>query len=455
MAEPVIVLGAGVAGISASLELAPHTSVSVIEARPYIGGRARSFMDRETGEIIDNGQHLLMGCYTDFLSILQRLGTDNLLKRQEFLRVEFTDSNGENDLLDCSLLPGALGVAIGMLKLRKLNYKSKVLALLFAARLKFDMLRADGLTAAQFLEKYHQPKELISRFWEPIILATLNAEPKEAAAIMLVEVLRRAFFGKKGSSQILLASEGLSALFEPFEKYLVQRGSTILTGATVNEIVIEDKKVIAVKLDNGEIVGCRAIISAIPPPALARLLPKEIALNPPFNKLSNFQFSPIISCYLWFDRSVMNSEFTAMLGCVGQWAFNRRALCDAPAEIAAKYPGHITITISAGNELAQQTPEKIALHCAEEIKSAFPPAINAKLLAWKVIKEKSATFLATPSMVEQRPQCITPIKNLFLAGDWTATDLPATLEGAAKSGRVASVAILEYLNKKENSNLEN
>lgn len=436
--HPILIIGAGAAGIAAAVELAPHTPVVLAEARPYIGGRARSFADRDTGEIIDNGQHVLMGCYSDFLSVLQRLGTRRLLRRQEALRVEFAGADGLRDTLDCSALPGAAGVAAGILRLRGLNFASKTAALLFAGAMRAGLLRPDGLTVAEFLRKYRQPPEVIRRLWEPIVLATLNAAPEHAAAVLLAEVLRRAFFGKRDASQLLFAAEGLGELFAPAGNYLENRGGRLLTSHSAEELLVENGRVVAVKFAGGETLACRAVIAAVPPKALARLLPDALRRSPPFDALNDFRFSPIVSLYLWFDRPVMRGEFAAMLGTTSQWVFNRRALAAAPPDVAARYPGHVAITVSAGDAIAEQSPETLALHCAAETQSAFPEARGASLLAWKVIKEKSATFLATPDVEPRRPRPQTPLPNLFLAGDWTATGLPATLEGAAQSGLAAA-----------------
>ncbi|GAB1430606.1 hydroxysqualene dehydroxylase HpnE [Ignavibacteria bacterium] len=443
--DTVAIIGAGAAGIAAAIDIAPHKTVVLAEARPYIGGRARSFVDRETGEVIDNGQHILMGCYESFLASIRKLDTEHLFRRQQYLRVEFAEPDGFRDVLDCSKVSGAIGVAAGIFGLRRLDFISKIKALLFAAALRAGILRTEKLTSAEFLRKYGQSEEIIRRLWEPIVLATLNTKPEMASAKLFIEVLRRAFFGKSDASQILIAEKGLSEIFAPVGKYLENRGGRLLLSTAAEELIFTDGKVSAVRFANGETIQCDAVISAVPPRSLERLLPAEIRGRKPFDVLSAIRFSPIISLYLWFDRPVMSNDFVAMLGTASQWTFNRRAICAAPPEIISKYPGHIAITVSAGNELAEQYPEKTALHCADEIRRAFPEAAAAKLLAWQVVKEKSATFLATPEAEQYRLCTETPIKNLMLAGDWTATGLPATLEGAAQSGIKASAAIKKIL----------
>lgn len=443
--DTVVIIGAGAAGIAAAIDIAPHKIVVLAEARPFIGGRARSFVDRETGEVIDNGQHILMGCYESFLTTIRKLGAEHLFRRQRHLRVEFAEPDGFREVLDCSKVSGAIGVAAGIFGLRRLDFISKIKALLFAAALRAGILRTEKLTSAELLRKYGQSEEVIRRLWEPIILATLNTKPEMASAKLFVEVLCRAFFGKSDAAQILIAEKGLSEIVAPTGKYLENRGGRLLLSTAAEELIFTDGKISAVRFANGETIQCVAVISAVPPRTLERLLPDEIRGSKPFDLLRDMRFSPIVSVYLWFDRPVMSGDFVAMLGTTSQWAFNRRALCIAPPEIIVKYPGHIAVTVSAGNDLAEQSPEKTALHCADEILRAFPEAAAAKLLAWQVIKERSATFLATPEAEQHRLRTETPIKNLMLAGDWTATGLPATLEGAAQSGIKASAAVKKIL----------
>jgi squalene-associated FAD-dependent desaturase len=445
-----IIIGAGIAGIAAAVELSKAgKSVLILEAKNYIGGRARSFSDTATNEIIDNGQHVLMGCYTSLLSVLEELGAEKLLVRQNALTVNFIDSDGRRDVLKTSRLPGNLGVALGILNLKNISWQSKIHALIFSLRLQIGAIKAENLTAQDFLEKYHQSSEIIERFWQPIILATLNSTPRQAAASLLVEVLKRAFFAGRTASQILIPAVGLSELFAPFSQWLEQHNGKIAVSTSVQSLEIENGNITGVITSKGEKFTAKTIIAAIPPKQLLRIFPTFVQSHPTFAVLHEYQFSPIVSVYLWYDRAWCDVDFAAMLGTTTQWVFNRRKIAPTDKKQQLQFPGHLSLTVSAGDELVDTQPEQVALLCVEELKRAFPKAIHSQLLAWKVIKEKSATFLATPTIESRRIPTETHFPNLFLAGDWTATKLPATLEGAAQSGITAAQCVLCFMKKQE------
>ena len=208
-----IVIGAGVSGIQSALLLAQHNKrVLLLESTLYIGGRARSFIDKQSGDCIDNGQHALMGCYTHFLNILSTLKTDSLLYRQHHLSVPFMYSDGHSDILKADVFPGALGVAFGIMNLKKLSLSEKISALYFAIRIRLGFAKSGSLTAFEFLLSENQSAHCIDILWTPIILATLNGHPKEVAASLFVQVLTLAFLGKKDASTLILPKVGLSDL---------------------------------------------------------------------------------------------------------------------------------------------------------------------------------------------------------------------------------------------------
>lgn len=435
MSKKAIVIGAGIAGIAAAIAATEKGyKTTVIESRQYIGGRARSFVDKTTGEIIDNGQHVMMGCYHNMLRIIRTLGTDRLIYRQKALKVLFYDSDGSGDVLDSGKLPGKLGIAAGIMGLRKVSLQSRLRALLFAMKLGLSSKQKVGETSLQYLKRMNQSDEMIHRLWEPLIIATLNARPEEADATLLIEVLKRAFFGGKEASQLVLPRVGLSELVEPLMEWIKSHGGEIRLSTSVENLKMNDKGIVSVILDNEEELYADIIISTVPAFALRRFANEEVLGAQSFTLLNDLVFSPIVSIYLWFDQDFMEESFCAMLNTTTQWVFNRRRIADSEQSQKDKYPGHISLTISAGNELVTTAPEKVVQQCWEEIKQCFPKANSASLKEWKVIKEKQATFLATPSIESRRPVTITKAKNFYIAGDWTATGLPATLEGAAQSG---------------------
>ena len=433
-----IVIGAGVSGIHSALLLAKQNKrVLLLESTLYIGGRARSFIDKQSGDSIDNGQHALMGCYTHFLSILSTLNTDNLLHRQHHLSVPFMYSDGHSDILKADVFSGALGVAFGILNLKKLSLSEKISSLYFAIRIRLGLAKSGSLTAFEFLLSENQSAHSIEILWTPIILATLNGNPKEVAASLFVQVLTLAFLGKKDASTLILPKVGLSDLLSPFPDWLAKHNGICKLGESVEEIVFRDNRPSAVITKSGEMYYSNSIIMAIPPKSIKRILHKECKEYEFYEALDQYTFSPIISVYLWIDKEFPDLEFAALLGTNTQWVFHKNAFMHNNLSSTL-----LSCTVSAGNDSIDDEGASIAIQCLQEIKLCFPSVKDATLLHWKVIKEKHATFLATPETENKRHSTYTDIEGLFIAGDWTDTKLPATLEGAAISGYHAANAVL-------------
>lgn len=427
----ILIVGGGLAGIAAAAEAARKGwTVTLVEGHPYLGGRARSFTDRTTNEVIDNGQHAMMGCYHAMLDTLRILGTDRLIHRQPALKVAFVDAAGRTDLLDASRARGKFGVALGIWRLKHLPLRSRLAALRFAVRLQYGRINTDGMTCLDLLRAEGQPDDAIHRLWEPIILATLNAPMDRAAASLLLTVLRRAFFGDAENSCLYLPSAGLSAFVEPLEDLLAAGGGRVLISTSVEACTTSDGRISDILLTTGEVVTVDRIVFAVPARALCRITVDGQAF--PLGTVP--EPSPIVSAYLWYDRQWLDHDFVATLDTTIQWVFNRRLLTKADLNVVTSYPGHVAVTVSAGSDLAGRSSEEIVAVCDRELRSLFPSARNAALLHGVVIKERMATFLATPDVEPLRPVATLPWSNAALAGDWTATGLPATMEGACQSG---------------------
>jgi zeta-carotene desaturase len=285
---------------------------------------------------------------------------------------------------------------------------------------------------------------VIIRLWEPIILATLNTSVAESSATLFVAVMRLAFFGGAKASQMLLAETGLDEVLSPAQSWLEKRGSSVQTGL-VSEILWENARASGVRLKSGEEIRADAVVSAVPAHALLKILPTEWREQADVAFVTQFRTSPIISVYLWFDREFMEQDFIALLGTTVQWVFNRRKLCRAEKAVVERYPCHLSLTVSAAKGLTRASQQEIVNACVADLRSAFPEAHAAALLHARVIREKNATPLFTPANEHLRPQARTPLHGLFLAGDWTDTALPTTIESAAQSGETAAAAVIEAL----------
>jgi squalene-associated FAD-dependent desaturase len=433
--KSVAIIGGGFAGLAAGVELAARAvPVTVLEARARLGGRAYSFRDDERGEVLDNGQHALMGCYTHTLAFLDRIGALDKVVRQPNLRVEMIDAHRGAGVIAATALPSPLHMLGGVLGYGLLTRAERLRALLGGIRLMAMRQRRDPRlaesTVEQLLIGLGQSANARSSFWYPVAIATLNETPDRAAAAPFAEVLARAFFGSRSGSQFVLPRVGLSDLYvDDARRFIEARGGRVEMKAAVSELRIENGQVNALRLRDGREITTEAVISTVPPHALRQFAPESLRSD------AAFDLSPIVSVHLWFDRSVLVSDFVGLLGTTTQFVFNR-------TKLTAQGNGNgrqcVSAVISAGRDLVAWETTRITDTVVADIRALLPGARSAPLLRAVVVKEKHATISVTPDADRARPQMETPIPNFLLAGDWTQTGLPPTIESAVLSGQRAA-----------------
>lgn len=444
MKADVVVMGGGFAGIAAAAALAEQgRSVVVLERRRLLGGRACSFQDPASGEEIDNGQHLLMGCYRNTLELLEKIGTRDQLKSQESLQVEFLDDKGKIHELDCSRGPGVLGLLLGLLSLSSISVADK-LRLIFLLPSIFLASSRNRQTVSEWLDRTWQSPQIQKHFWEPLCLASLNESPDRAAADLLKVVLREAFRGSKKSSALLFPMDGLSELTgEKAMQYLEARGGRVFTRLAVTRLQLDADKVAHAEFLDGKTIEAGAFISALPPAALAKILPAQFkSAHPSYDRLDQFQTSPILSIHLWLSKPLTDRPFLALLNSPIHWVFNRELI---QRKIEAPYHPY-SLIVSGAHDLAKFSNLALQTYLERELARYFPHFEAKQIQKIKIIKELEATILPSPEMQMRRLGTKTAMKNLFLAGDWTATGLPATIESAVVSGKLAAAEALKYLN---------
>ncbi len=431
---PPVVLGGGMAGITAAIVLADLGLCPIlIEARPYLGGRTRSFIHRATGDEIDNGQHLLMGCYRSTFRLLNRLGTNNLVTLQSSLHVEFREANGHRDVLTApAFLPSPFDALAGMMRLQGLSVRQRLALLRIGLAAKFGTANKNE-TVTEYLIRHGQSHESRRRLWDPIIIATLNTPPAEASALLFVEVMRQAFLGTGDSSHLAMPHTGLSQLIAPATRAIEDQGGQVLTGRTLKHIEYVGNGVSSQKnyqkyrltFADGEYLETGQIISALPLNPFRMLVgtmigQEQLASTFPFLASDN-PHSPIASLYLWFDSPLTTiPAITALIGTNTQWVFNRRAIAHTSNK---QFPGLISCTISAAFQEAVTDADIVIAQVHRELKGVFPEIRSAVLLDSLLIKEKHATFTATPAFQKIRPRSRTKFPGFYLAGDWTDTKL--------------------------------
>ena len=436
-----IIIGAGLSGLSAAVELSlKGLKVLVLERRKVAGGRTYSFIDRTTSDEVDNGQHIMMGCYSDTRRFLRIIGSEHLVSLQPTLNIKFL-SSVSNHQLSFPDIPVPFNAFLGLLNLNSLSLKERIKLwnvgkpLLFDSTIKESNLK--NKTVHQWLDDSNQSERSKKNFWNIIAIGTLNENPRKASALLFYRVLKRIFSGGIEDSSLLLPKVGLSEIFiKPAISYLKKYGSDVLFKNPVRTILLNQiqNRVKGVMTFSGEKYEAPILISAVPFYVIKSLLPhSSFYFKKLLKDVSQFQTSPIITVNLWFDKEVMEDEFAAVLDSKIQWIFNKTKLESAFHKKNNNYY-FLSVVISSAVELVLIPNGQIVLTILEEVKKVLPRTRDAKLVHSFVMKEKRATFSPTPEIEEFRPENRTELSNFFLAGDWTDTGYPATIEGAVMSG---------------------
>ncbi|HEV2169832.1 MAG TPA: FAD-dependent oxidoreductase, partial [Candidatus Binatus sp.] len=280
--KSVIVIGAGFAGLSAAVALAERgVRVTVLEGKPALGGRAYSFADTDTGDFVDNGQHVLMGCYGETLDFLKRIGAYDQLVFQEDTEIEMLAGPGQSATLKTARLPGPLHMTAALLGYRHLGRAERISVMRAGLRL-LAMRRFAGselrhLTVAQLMDRLEQSEHARRCFWYPLSIATLNDEPELSSSALLAEVLKRAFFSRRSDSAFVYSRVGLSDLYCTGARQLIERaGGTVLSHSIVEMLELGPRgDVASVRLRDGGRIEASNFISAIPAAQLLRILPEN------------------------------------------------------------------------------------------------------------------------------------------------------------------------------------
>ena len=422
----VAVIGGGYAGMAAAVTLAARgIPVTVFESAKQMGGRARGVWHQDTQ--LDNGQHILLGCYHHTLRLITQTG-GNI--EDDFLRLPLQLTLHQRFELKAAHLPAPLHLLVGLLSAKGISLASRLRAIRFMLtmyRRRF-MLVQDN-TALKFLRLHGQDEALIRLLWEPLCISALNTPLYKASAQVLLNVLRDSLSGERSASDLLLPRKDLTALFpQRAAKYLELHGGTVHTSCSVDAIVAQ-----SASFELHSTLGTRHyshVICAATPASAARLLRAMPQLAPLAAQIEALEHQPIYTVYLQYPGYVrLSHPMLGLVRCFTQWLFDKGQIAGQPGLIAA--------VISAEGNHQDLEHSQLAHKVMQELR--FHLGITATPLWHQVIAEKRATFSCEPSLA--RPAHITPLSNLLLAGDYTAGDYPATLEGAVMSGIRCAEAI--------------
>ncbi|MFP4527322.1 MAG: hydroxysqualene dehydroxylase HpnE [Candidatus Kapaibacterium sp.] len=436
------IIGAGAAGLAAAVHLAQSgVKPIVIEASPSPGGRARS-RTAALGETIDNGQHLMIGAYESFIKLLEITGERDSYVALPPFRMDFRRSTNRYRL-DTSPFSGRIGAAWAMLRFGALDIQSKLRLAAFVAQIISGRIDAANLTAGDVLRKYGQTPLAIGTFWEPLIVATMNSPIDRASGRLFMNIVRIAFFGRPEDGRLLLPSKSSGEIFAHAERFITSRGGEVYYTKRVSNFEKIDSGFRLICRDNMNF-DCDGVISAVPPASLKPILPP----GGDFGALAGFceelEYSPIVSIYIWSRRRLDLPPMTALLDSPLQWIFARDEFISGYSSNGDAH--RYAITISAADAIMPMKRNEIIEFTIHELSSFFPDFSENDLINFEIIKEGLATPLFTPEMESRRPENATSMPGMFVAGDWTATGLPATLESAARSGFAAAKKCLEFVN---------
>lgn len=443
-----IVVGGGFAGLSAAVALAAKgVRVIVLEARRRLGGRATSFRDRVTQDVVDNGQHVIFGCYRETRRFLQVIGADGALPLQTSLGVDYVDPDRGMVRFRCADLPAPMHLLGGVLEWDALSISDRFSALRLLGPL-YRMRKsrthdeaghaadADG-TVRDWLLRHGQSDRLCRLLWEPLALAAFNQTVDRAAGHRFVRVLAELCGDDPEDSAIGIPALPLEAFFGvPACRYIESQEGSVRTGATAR-VAFDEGRIQGVEA-RGRLYTAPVVIAAVPWFALSQLFdPPPRPLEGILERAARTDAAPIVTVHLWFDREVLAQPFIGLLNRTTQWIFGR------PTAPGCRLP-HLTTVVSGASDVAPWSNEAIIARVAGDVRDALPAARGASLRHALVVREQRATFSLAPGQ-PARPGTATVIPGLFLAGDWVETGLPSTIEGAVVSGHRAADAAMEHL----------
>lgn len=435
----VAVIGGGLAGIAAATALISHGfRVQLYEARNQLGGRAGSYHDQGSSELIDNCQHVSMGCCTNLEQLCRVLGIERSFETQTVLN--FVSPDGRIIQFSESALPAPFHLTLSFLKLPYLSRYEKYLfatAVKKLARTPESQLR--GLRFANWLRAQKQTEQLIRRVWEVVLVSALSESLERIDAAYGRKVFVDGFLANREGWRVQIPTESLDELYsnQTVQK-LRSLGVKVQLQHRLQTLSVDDGRVLYATFTNDVATSADEFVLAVPHHQVSRLLPDAVAQHPSLAPLENLETAPITSVHLWLDRCITELPHAVFVDRMSQWLFARPVVMEDTETLVYRYQ----IVISASRNLARQSQSEIVTEVMRDLGAVWPVARSAVVLHSRIVTEKRAVFSVTPGVDELRPSQQTFLPNLNLAGDWTQTGWPATMEGAVRSGYLAADNIL-------------
>jgi len=426
-----LIIGGGFAGLSTAVYLTKYGhKVHLIEASPKLGGRAYSFSYSPQNDTIDNGQHIMMGCYDYFLDFINLIGTIEKLDLQDKLNINFVERGGRIFEFSASSKLYPFNLINAVLRYSALSFKDRLRIFKVITNLLFgNSPKLKSLTANQWLMKNWQNDKTIKSLWEIIVVSTLNTSLENASAYTFARILREIFFNGNSASTVIIPNTDLNDLYcEKAKNFILAGGGKVSLSEEVIDFIENENSISKITTSKGVYDDFEYIISAIPHYSLIKLC-KVNSIFP--SSQFGFEYSPIVNVHLWLKTNPFDQKFYGLMDSKIHWIFNHKK--------------HVTLTTSYANDFVNLDSKKILDFVCAELEIYFPVFYKDLVIDYKIIKEKKATFIPTNNTERMRSTIKSPYNNLVLAGDWTGTELPSTIESAVKSGKKAADRVQSLL----------
>ena len=501
MAEHVVIIGGGLAGLAAAAALGERgMQVTLCEARPRWGGRASSFVDQTTGESIDNCQHVALGCCTNFRHFCRTIGIDRFFCREKTL--VFIGPDGRASRMTAWPLPAPLHLLPSFAGLEFLSWNDKYrLARGLSALSRTDLATCEGVTFLDWLRRHGQTAAAIERFWHVVLVSALSESLDRIDVGHARKVFVDAFLANCHGWEVWLPTVPLDGLYGArLAEWFAARNVAARLQCAAKRVVVERRtgshwRAVEVELRSGERIAAEHVILAVPQNLVLALVPDELQTDRHFAGIGQLETAPISSVHLWFDRPITDLRHATFVGRLSQWLFNRSAIqgadesdsemqdalgSGAPQDALThprtnvrgsptNAPGSPTntpgslgeirnpdrqlhyyqVVISAARDVVGRAKEETICTVVEELAGVWPVVREARLVHSRLVTEHKAVVSMLPGVDSLRPQQQSPVGNLQLAGDWTQTGWPGTMEGAVRSGYLAAENVLRQCGRPE------
>jgi squalene-associated FAD-dependent desaturase len=443
--QSVLVIGGGLAGLSSAVALADAgLQVRLIEKRPHLGGRATSYTLPDGSEV-DNCQHVTLGCCTNLADFYERVGAGDKIRYYD--KLYFVDAQGRRSTIQAAPLPPPLHMMPSFLFFGALTFADKrgiANAMLAIATAGGNPPDLEGVSMLDWLVRMKQTRSAIERYWRVVLVSALDEELAQTDARYGIEVFWKAFLGSRAGYRVGIPLVPLADLYDGCREAIVRKGGEVRMRASVRDIRVNQNQFAGAVLADGTLLTADACVCSVPQNEVLELLPAEFTgPGTALEGVRQIKTSPITGVHLWYDRQVMSEPFLTLLDHTTQWVFNKSELSARDGETGKKGGSqYLQLVISASYDLVPKSRQEIIDLCVRELADVLPATRDAKLVKATVVKEVNATFSPAVGVDRYRPGQQSAVKNLILAGDWTRTGWPSTMEGAVRSGYLGAEAVL-------------